>query len=76
VAEFFSGMGISFLYLTISWSICDANYGVMDSLTLVLRTSDPNKSSNAVFYGFGSSTSESFESDSNHADVVPVLLPC
>jgi len=47
----------------------------VDSLTPVIRTSDPNKSSNAVFFGFGSLTSESFESDSTHADVVPVLLP-
>jgi len=45
----------------------------VDSLTPIIRTSDPNKSSNAVFFGFGSSTSEP---DSTHADVVPVLLPC
>jgi len=43
----------------------------MDSLTHVIRTSDHNISSNAFFFGFGSTISESFESD-----VVPVLLPC
>jgi len=44
----------------------------VDSPTPVIRTSDPNKSYNAVFFGLSSSTSES---DSTHADV-PVLLPC
>jgi len=43
----------------------------VDSLTRVIRTSDPNKYSNAVFC-FGSSASESY---STHADI-PVLLPC
>jgi len=42
----------------------------VDSLTPVSRTSDQNKSSNAVF--FGPSTSES---ESTHAAVVPVLPP-
>ena len=76
VAQPFSEMEISFLYLAISWSICDVNDWRVASLTPVIRTSDPNKSTNVVFFGFGSSTSESFESHFTHAYVVPVLLPC
>ena len=43
-------------------------------LSAVTRTSDTDKSSNRVFFGFGSE-SESFESDFIHAYAVPNLLP-
>ena len=54
VAESVSRMGIFFLYLAISWSICYINDWVMNSPTPVIRTPDPNKSSNAFCLGFGS----------------------
>jgi len=38
--------GISFMYLTISWSICDVNDWVVDLITPVIITSEPNKFSN------------------------------